>query len=281
MGSGGPRPLPRLSGIETNFLLGPNKKAVIDAALGLRPYCEQPEALRKVMSESLWTSLSTNERLHLAAIYNKMETYRLWQHVTKVVGVKEKPEAHAHVYGLPGEYAVEGSSGGFLFETGDHRTLYEDIFKAGFGTDGAAESMMHKGQTSTRESTSGQVTHEIAAPDGLHLSLGPGNRFDAHVDKISPTNPAEAGRTQMDVHRGWLHHRHELHGDMVRDLHRAAADYVDKKIGLELPFVDVDLAGVAGGPTLDQPRVPMPEDRNNPTAPIMVDITLRGPAGNE
>jgi hypothetical protein len=233
------------------------------------------------MSESLWTSLLTNERLHLAAIYNKMETYRLWQHVTKVVGVKEKPEANAHVLGLPGSYAVEGSSGGFLFETGDHHALYEDIFKADFGTDGAAESMMHEGQTSARESTSGQVTHEVAAPDGLHLSLGPGNRFDAHVDKISPTNPAEAGRTQMDVHRGWLHHRHELHGDIVRDKAREAAEYVDKKTGLEIPFLDLDVAGVAGGPTLDQPRVSMPEDRNNPTAPIMVDITLRGPAGQE
>ena len=81
-------------------------------------------------------------------------------------------------------------------------------------------------------------------------SLGPGNRFDAHVDKVSPTDPAKAGRTEMDLARGWLHHRHEVH---------------------------VDLAGVAGGPTLDQPRVVMPEDRNNPTAPLMVDITLSGP----
>ena len=84
---------------------------------------------------------------------------------------------------------------------------------------------------------------------------------------------------RIDPPCGWLHHRHEVHGGLFRDMHRAAADYVDKKIGLEMPFVDVDLAGVALGPTLDQPRVPMPEDRNNPTAPIMVDITLRGPVG--
>jgi hypothetical protein len=278
--SGGPPRLPRL-GIESNFLLGPNKRAVIDAAQGLRPYADQPEALRRLVSQSFWDGLSKAERLHLAAIYNTMEKHRLWQHVTKVVGVKEKPEAHAHVLCLPGSHAVEGSSGGFLFETGDHRTLYDDIFKADFGTDGAAESFMHKGQTSTRESTSGQVTHEVAAPDGLHISLGPGNRFDAHMDKVSPTNPAQAGRTQMDLHRGWLHHRHEVHGDVVRDAHRMMADWVDKKTGIEMPLVDVDLAGFAGGPTLDQPRIPMPEDRNNPAAPIMVDVTLRGPVGKD
>jgi hypothetical protein len=54
-------------------------------------------------------------------------------------------------------------------------------------------------------------------------------------------------------------------------------DYAVKKMGIEGPVTTVDLAGVAGGPTLDQSRVPMPEDRNNPTAPIMVDVTLRLP----
>jgi hypothetical protein len=272
----GPPRLPKL-GLENNFLLGSNKKVVVDAALGTRSFAEQPEALRKLIDKEFWDGLSKNERLHLASIYNTMQKYGLWHHVTKV-GVKERPEAHTHLLGSNGPAAaVSGSSGGFQFETADHRALYDDIFKAGFGTDGAAESMLHSGQTSTRESTSGQVTHDLAAPDGLHISLGPGNKFDAHMDKVSPTNPAQAGRTDMDLHRGWLHHRHEVHGDVVRDMHKAAVDYAVKKMGIEGPVTSVDLAGVAGGPTLDQARVPMPEDRNNPTAPIMVDVTLRLP----
>jgi hypothetical protein len=271
--SGGPPALPRL-GVDDNFLLGANKKVVIDAAQGLRPYAEQPEALRKVVSQQLWDSLDKPDRLHLAAVYNRMEQYGLWQHVAKVEGLKEHRDADAHVLGVPGSFAVEGSSGGFQFVADDPRALYEDIFKAGFGTDGAAESMMHKGQTSTRESTSGGVTDEIAAPDGLHISLGPGDRFDAHIDKVSPTNPAQAGRTEMDLQRGWLHHRHELHEGVVRDVFKMAEDYVAKKTGVEIPL---DVAGVAGGPTLDPQRPIQPEDRNNPTAPIMVDITLRGP----
>lgn len=101
MGSGGPKPLPRLSGPESNFLLGSNRKAVIDAALGLRPYREQPAALRKLVSQELWDGLSRPERLHRAAIHNKMQSYDLWKHVTKVVGVKEKPEAHTHVLSCP------------------------------------------------------------------------------------------------------------------------------------------------------------------------------------
>jgi hypothetical protein len=276
----GPKPLPRLSGPESNFLLGSSRKAVIDAALGTSQYQNLPEALRKVMPESVWQDLSKGERVHLAAIYNRMQTYGLWDHVSKVVGVKERPEADAHVPGV-GDFAVEGSSGAFLFETAAPDALYEGIFAAGFGTDTGIEGSSHAGQTSTRESTSGQHTAEVAAPDGLHISLGPGNQFDAHVDRISPTNPAQGGRTQLDVERGWVHHRHEYHGDKARDLHRAAADYIEKKTGLEVPFVDVDLAGVAGGPTLDPSRATQPEDRNNPTAPIMVDITLRGPRGKE
>lgn len=273
--SGGPPALPRL-GVDDNFLLGANKKVVIDAALGLRPYAEQPEALRKVVSQQLWDGLGKPERVQLAAVYNRMEQYGLWEHVVKVEGLKEQREADAHVAGV-GTFAVEGSSAGFQFVADDARALYTDIFKAGFGTDGAAESMMHQGQTSTRESTSGTVTAEVAAPDGLHISLGPGDRFDAHIDKVSPTNPAQAGRTEMDLERGWLHHRHELHPGLVRDAYSMAADYIEKKTGLEVPFADTELPGVAGGPTLDQQRVVEPEDRNNPTAPIMVDITLRGP----
>lgn len=48
-----------------------------------------------------------------------------------------------------------------------------------------------------------------------------------------------------------------------------------------MPAVDFDAAGVGLGPTLDPSRAVEPEDRSNPTAPFMVDITLRGPAGKD
>ncbi len=272
--SGGPPRLPKL-GIESNFMLGSSKKAVIDASLGTRPYGEQPKALRDVMSEAVWTGMSRQERVHFASIYNTMQQYGLWEHVTKVNGVKEKAEAPTRVLGM--RASVPGSGGGFSFETKDANALYEGLMKANFGTDGAAESMLHQGQTSTRESTSGNVTWDVAAPNGLHVSLGPGNQFDAHMDQVSPTSGAHSGATVMDPQRGWMHHREEVHGDVVRDLHRAAADYVSKKTGgiVDVPGVDLDLAGVRGGPLLDQQRPLGPEDRNNPPAPVMVDITLR------
>jgi hypothetical protein len=275
---GGPPRLPKL-GMDNNFLLGSSKKAVIDAAQGTRSYAEQPQALRSFVSKELWDGLPKGERLHLAGIYNTMQQYDLWQYVTKVNGVKEKPEAPTKVLGVPGEFHVHGSGGGFQFETSDHLKLYEGLMKANFGTDGASEGLLHGGQTSTRESTSGQVTHDVAAPNGLHVSIGPGNRFDAHIDQVSPTNGAQGGTTQMDVHRGWLHHRQEVHGDVIRDMHKAAADVISRKTGgiVDVPGVDMDLAGVRLGPQLEQGRVPMPEDRNNPAAPLMVDITLRGP----
>jgi hypothetical protein len=269
---GGPPRVPNLAG--KNFLLGNSKKAVIDAALGTRSYAEQPQALRNLVSREMWDGLARGEKLHLSAIYNTMQQYGLWEHVTKVNGAKERPEADAHVLGVPGSFSVAGSSGGFSFETGDRHALYEGLVKANFGTDGAAESMLHKGQTSTRESGSGQVTHDLAAPNGLHISIGPGDKFDAHVDKVSPTNPTQGGHTVIDLPRGMLHHRHEVHGDVIRD----GFDFVAQRTKIDvLGGLDFDLAGAAGAPTLDQPRVPMPEDRNNPTAPIAVDITLRGP----
>ena len=271
---GGPPRLPRL-GIESNFLLGNSKKAVIDASLGTRPYAEQPQALRSVMAEGVWTGMSKQERVHFASIYNTMQQYGLWEHVTKVNGVKEKTEAPTSLLGM--RASVSGSGGGFSFETSDATTLHEGLLKANFGTDGAAESMLHQGQTSTRESTSGTVTWDVAAPNGLHVSIGPGNKFDAHMDQVSPTSGAQSGATVIDPQRGWMHHRQEVHGDVVRDLHRAAADYVSKKTGgvVDVPFVDMDLAGVRGGPLLEQQRPLGPEDRNNPPAPLMVDITLR------
>ena len=275
-GHNGKTRLPKL-GMENNFLLGSSKKAVIDAAQGTRPYAEQPQALRNFVSKEMWDGLTKFEKLHLAGIYNTMQQYDLWQYVTKVNGVKEKPEAPTKVLGVPGTFSVSGSSGGFQFETSDHLKLYEGLMKANFGTDGASEGLLHGGQTSTRESTSGQVTHDVAAPNGLHVSIGPGNRFDAHMDQVSPTNGAQGGATEMDLERGWLHHRQEVHGDVIRDMHKAAADYVARKTGgiVDVPGVDMDLAGVRLGPQLEQGRVPMPEDRNNPAAPLMVDITLR------
>jgi hypothetical protein len=272
--NGGPPRLPKL-GIENNFLLGNSKKAVIDAALGTKGYADQPQALRSVMAEAVWNGMSKQERVHFASIYNTMQQYGLWEHVTKVAGVKEKTEAPTRLLGMRAD--VPGSGGGFQFETSDPYALYEGLMKANFGTDGAAESMLHSGQTSTRESTSGTVTWDVAAPNGLHVSIGPGNKFDAHMDQVSPTNGAQGGATVMDPQRGWMHHRQEVHGDVVRDMHRAAADWVSKKTGgvVDVPFVDMDLAGVRGGPLLEQQRPLGPEDRNNPPAPIAVDITLR------
>jgi hypothetical protein len=268
---GGPPPLRRID-FASSVLLGANKKVVIDAALGTRGHGAQPESLRKLVSKELWDGLSKPERLHLSAIHNTMQQYGLWEHVTKV-GVLEKPTADTSVLGA-GRFSVSGTPGAFSFETGDSKALYEALVRANFGVDGAVESMMHPGQTSMRESTSGNVTHDMAAPSGLHVSLGPGNKFDAHIDKISPTNPAEAGKTVMDMSRGMLHHRHELHSDLVR----GGFDFAAKKGQIDvLGGLDFDVAGAAGAPTLDQPRVPMPEDRNNPTAPVMVDFTIRGP----
>jgi len=271
---GAPKPLNRLTKID-NFGLGPSKKAVIEGAQATRPYAEQPEGMRKVMSEELWKSLTPVQRGSLANIYNTMEKNGLWQHVAAVNGVKDLPEPDAHIAGIPGSFSVDGNSGGFNFTTHDADTLYQGLFSAGFGQDVGIEGAAHPGQASMRESSSGQHTRDMAAPDGLHIAIGPGNHFDAHVDKVSPTNAAQAGHTDMDLHRGWVHHTTELYPEAVRggvhDMAKAAAE----KIGLDSH--GVDLPGVNFGPTLQESKVPMPEDRNNPEAPVMVNVTLRGP----
>ena len=58
-------------------------------------------------------------------------------------------------------------------ESGEWGTIYYD-------DDGSVLGSMHKGQRSLREWSDDMTS--------LHVSVGPGNNFDAHVDKVTPTN---------------------------------------------------------------------------------------------
>src|SRR3974377_1406895 len=79
-----------------------------------------------------------------------------------------------------------------------------------FGEDGSLIGSMHKGQQSMREWSND--------PMSLHISVGPGNRFDAHIDKVSPVKKPEGGKTQIDPSKGMEHRTTELWPEKIRKL---------------------------------------------------------------
>ena len=54
-------------------------------------------------------------------------------------------------------------------------------------------------------------------PTSLHISIGPGNLFDAHIDKVSPVDKPVDGKTQINPERGVKHWEKEVLPEKVRD----------------------------------------------------------------
>lgn len=177
-------------------------------------YDAQPEALREVMersfpenASSVFSALSDPARSNLTYTYNRMVEYGLWGHVRVIRGFVEG-EKPAKVGPL--ELHVAGKSESILFEVYDGKALVDTMLTSGvFGKDVGPTGALHPGQTSMREWT-------LKTPDGLHLSVGPENDADAHIDKKSPTNKPKGQTSQMDVVRSLEHHWQEVWPEFLR-----------------------------------------------------------------
>jgi len=101
--------------------------------------------------------------------------YRLWCHVRLVlkIGAGEAPVLFAdRVFQVPGRTP----SVYFMSPAGD--TLIKALMATGrFCMAQGAGASQHPGQTTLRE---------ISGSDSLHISIGPVDQFDAHIDKYSP-----------------------------------------------------------------------------------------------
>ena len=160
------------------------------AAARLR-FEELPEKLQQTLKKSFahpdefWAGLGDTQRQTLATIFNRLEGMGLWKHVARVTGEHEQPEKPV------GKLKVAGNSGAISFEAYDPKAFTDDLLKSKkFGVDPKVATLFHQGQTSSREYN--------PTEGSLHISIGPGRHFDAHVDKVgavdTPT-PRPAGRS--------------------------------------------------------------------------------------
>lgn len=177
-------------------------------------YDSQPAALREVLERSfpenawsVFSALSDANRSNLTYTYNRMVDHGLWGHVRFIRGFVdgEKPVKIG-----PLELHVAGKSESILFEVYDAKALRDTMLTSGkFGKDSGPTGALHPGQDSMREWTT-------VSTDGLHLSVGPGNAADAHIDKKSPTNAPKRQTSQMDLVRSLEHHWQEVWPEFLR-----------------------------------------------------------------
>lgn len=152
------------------------------SALEGDPFDRQPPDLQLVLTKSFKTQaaawfdkLDSDDRGALTQIFNRMCQYGVWCHVRLVLGIVagEAPlRAAGHTF------KVYGSTPSVFFTSPPGNALLDALMATGkfcmaFGA-GASE---HPGQTTIRE---------ISGSDSLHISIGPGDMFDAHVDRYGP-----------------------------------------------------------------------------------------------
>lgn len=172
------------------------------------PYAQLPSDLKSKLREEVWAALPEGQRSTLLTEYQSFKRYGVWDHITQVTGQKEAREAHVK---LPGgaEGEVAGNSGAIQFEIKDRKGFTDKltVLSPKFGVDGGFMGAMHPGQTSMRES---------GEPTSLHISLGPGNKMDAHIDQVNPVNAPQHGMTTMDLQRGVKHWSTEVLPEKIR-----------------------------------------------------------------
>lgn len=171
-------------------------------------HSQLPSDLKSKISQKVWQALPEGQRSTLIASYQQFKRAGVWDEVTRVTGEKEKREAPTK---LPGglEADVAGNSGAIQYQIKDPKKFVEKLTLANpeFGVDGGLMGAMHSGQISIREA---------GPPTSLHVSVGPGNKMDAHIDRENPVNHPKNGQTQMNVLRGVRHWAREVLPEMIR-----------------------------------------------------------------
>jgi hypothetical protein len=228
------------------------------SAVSVDRFEKQPPDLQRVLARSFtdpagwFARLSADNRFALAAIFNRLCSFGLWCHVSSVLKIDdgEAPVLIAdRVFNVPGRTP----SVFFMSPSGDK--LVDALMGTGrFCKAQGVGASQHPGQKTFRE---------ISGSDSLHVSVGPGNRFDAHIDKFSPVTESSGSSlcSNSPTVAALTHIGRELVPEIVR-----------KRTGIPgvQVFPDFELT----------PNVPRPEPASRQDAgppPPIIGITLRGP----
>ena len=228
------------------------------SAIGLDAFVKQPPELQRILAKSfkdpaLWFDrLDRDRRTALAAIFNRLCGYRLWCYVSAIIKVApgEKPVIIAdRVFGVPG-----ATPSVFFMSIGGNRLIDALMATGRFCLAKGIGASQHPGQTTLRE---------ISGSDSLHVSVGPGDQFDAHIDKFSPVteHPGSSFCSNLPSRDALTHIGRELVPEIIR-----------KK--LHVPGVQVFPE--------PPPRGPRPElTPRSEMDPLPIGITVRGPIKRE
>ena len=222
-------------------------------------YDKLPPELKTKMTQHFWGHLPERQRRTLVETYLRLTRYGLWDQVSRVVREKNSPEAPASVGGV--DFEVDGNSGGIVYEAIDGGLLAEGLKDTGrFDEDGSVMGSMHRGQRSIRE-------QKTTGGDSLHVSVGPGNLFDAHIDKCSPEDAA--GK--------WCHGTRELAPEAIRDVTGIPGVVIDGQVVPGSPERDPEVRGGIGielrGPVDRKTRLPRSEPPEG--EPLPADVLKR------
>jgi hypothetical protein len=147
------------------------------SAVGNR-FDEQPPDLQQVLAASFedpatwFEQLDSGRRFALSSIFNRLCGFKVWCHVRSVRTVFSGEPPVGDLFSVP------GSTPSVHFTTHNGDALLDALMATGrfcqaIGT-GASQ---HPGQSTLRE---------ISGSDSLHVSIGPGDQFDVHIDRYSP-----------------------------------------------------------------------------------------------
>jgi len=190
---------------------------------GDAPYDKLPDDIKSKMTLDVWHKIG-NQKSTLIQTYLRLQEYGLWGCVVRVLGIQEELPPHGNIG--PFKIAVHGT-GGIAFEAKNAEALKKRLIGTRhFGKDNVIMSLMHRGQTSLRESRDESPPKPIASLDNsihewdeadksftatsMHVSVGPGNKFDAHIDQISPVNEPFEGHSVPNLIKASKHISREV-----------------------------------------------------------------------
>ena len=169
-----------------------------------------PDDLQTKITQDVWQRLGQAHRRTLVATYLRFKELGVWDQVTRVVGVHENPAAPIRVP-LVGTVNLPGSTAALAYEAKDGRALVKAlVLSRHFAVDGKWANYFHSNQTGLREWSGGA---------SFHVSVGPGDTFDVHIDRISQqtSKPHESGRATIDPQGAASHLTREVFPQILRD----------------------------------------------------------------
>ncbi|HEV2667171.1 MAG TPA: hypothetical protein VG324_19780 [Blastocatellia bacterium] len=224
------------------------------SAISADRFDKQPAELQRVLVKSFkdpagwFGKLDPESRIALTSIFNRMCRYGLWPHVRLVLKIDA---GEAPVLIADRVFNVPGRTPSVYFMSSAGQALIDALMATGrFCMARGVGASQHPGQTTLRE---------ISGSDSLHISVGPGDRFDAHIDKFSPVteHPGSSFCSNRPSVAALTHIGRELVPEWVR-----------KKTGIP---------GVQVFPEQTFPQPGPPPPRQEADIPPIVGVTWRGP----